>query len=1289
MFKLAGRHEWEAWTKDIRLQLNEQLRCLDVRMEAQVALVAELQDFFRRRAELELDYSKSLDKMARSIQLRHKEQKQKREQWPLFSSYACWQQLVNETKSLSRDHAALSEVYSTHLVGRLNQVMEDVQRIYKRCREIGYETHEEILRVLHELHTTMKTYQAYQAESRQAETKLRVAEQQRNKLEVANADSRDKLARSKKYKLIEKEVNKRKSKYQEAKLKALKARNEYILCLEASNTTIHKYFVDDLSDLIDCMDFGFHNCIARALLMHCSAEEGRQRSLQSGAEQLAACVGALDSRADKQRFMESHHAAFMIPKKFEFQGQRGDESPEPELQKMLHSEMEQRLQQLQQRVTSLRTESEEVWKTLETAEASLLEMLTAKDYDCSRYFGENAVPTSRPPETVQIKLRADRQETEEFYLIKFREYLLGTSRIARLDAKQEYIRQSLLDGSNASPNPSISATKQKQARRKRIGRLQMNGQPKLFGGSLEEYLESTNQEIPLIMKSCIRVINLYGLHHQGIFRVSGSQVEINNFREWFERGEDPLADVTDASDINSVAGVLKLYLRELREPLFPIIYFEHLMELAQLESKQDFVNKMKELIASLPRPVVIVMRYLFAFLNHLSEFSDENMMDPYNLAICFGPTLVPVPEDKDQVQYQNQVNDLIKNIITFCEEIFPEDIGGTQYEKDVGDSPTDQVQEDMDSEVYPSEDESENLEATAQFDFNARSERELSFKKGDTLTLYTQVSNDWWRGALAGREGLIPDKYIMLKIKDEEREKELLKSSSEESMRRRASSSADSVLSSNNSPLMGPSANPSTWSSGAASDMSSSATTNIITDNSNASGIIASVANVPCISSSAQPIISREADSVTASRLIRVSTPTENEKHSEHHRNNMMDGPVSQISSEDSVECVDGGDSSVQQKQRGGSEEVANEESVERNALAAISSLDGIASKRGASRKQQHWKSQSVGESMMTQQQLQLSHANSLPTTTTATTTMTTTTTVTPDDETQQDQQQTTNFSANRELWQRRATSQTQLMSTTVVPATPKSSSYSRVSQEFREMRQKHTPDLVMDLPLSAQDPVGKKSASSSSLSSSDDETMMIPSSLLPPQQQQQQQTPPSRAEAATSPTGGPESPDMSTAAERFAKQNQCTLKKNTKTANTAETIAGSKLKRIETAEQHDGTGVVVVVDPENDEIIRSASSNQIAVDGGNGGGEGGGGGGGGGVPLRSPLPPRSTPKIVAKFADMHLTGGSQVVSSFKPQVKVKPTILRKPVMPFPHPHMSPELARKIEKQAQSAEQAN
>lgn len=62
---------------DIRTQLNEQLRCLDYRMETQISVVGELQDFFRRRAEVELDYSKNLDKLSKSLLARHKEQKQK------------------------------------------------------------------------------------------------------------------------------------------------------------------------------------------------------------------------------------------------------------------------------------------------------------------------------------------------------------------------------------------------------------------------------------------------------------------------------------------------------------------------------------------------------------------------------------------------------------------------------------------------------------------------------------------------------------------------------------------------------------------------------------------------------------------------------------------------------------------------------------------------------------------------------------------------------------------------------------------------------------------------------------------------------------------------------------------------------------------------------------------------------------------------------------------------------------------------------------------------------------
>ena len=75
------------------------------------------------------------------------------------------------------------------------------------------------------------------------------------------------------------------------------------------------------------------------------------------------------------------------------------------------------------------------------------------------------------------------------------------------------------------------------------------------------------------------------------------------------------------------------------------------------------------------------------------------MMEPYNLAICFGPSLLPIPESKDQVQYQNLVNELMKHIILWHEEIFPRGDGGPVYEKylsqrchqaeEIGEAPSD------------------------------------------------------------------------------------------------------------------------------------------------------------------------------------------------------------------------------------------------------------------------------------------------------------------------------------------------------------------------------------------------------------------------------------------------------------------------------------------------------------------------------------------------------------------------------------------------------------------------
>ena len=57
---------------------------------------------------------------------------------------------------------------------QVNIIIREFSFILQKCREIGYEIHEEVLKVLHELHTAMKTHHNYQTEFRTAESKLQV-----------------------------------------------------------------------------------------------------------------------------------------------------------------------------------------------------------------------------------------------------------------------------------------------------------------------------------------------------------------------------------------------------------------------------------------------------------------------------------------------------------------------------------------------------------------------------------------------------------------------------------------------------------------------------------------------------------------------------------------------------------------------------------------------------------------------------------------------------------------------------------------------------------------------------------------------------------------------------------------------------------------------------------------------------------------------------------------------------------------------------------------------------------
>jgi SLIT-ROBO Rho GTPase activating protein len=61
----------------------------------------------------------------------------------------------------------------------------------------------------------------------------------------------------------------------------------------------------------------------------------------------------------------------------------------------------------------------------------------------------------------------------------------------------------------------------------------------------------------------------------------------------------------------------------------------------------------------------------------------------------------------------------------------------------------------------------EMVEAVALFDYNGRTNKELSFKTNQIIYIYKKINPQWWLGHIAGKNqsGFIPDGYIKLKSK--------------------------------------------------------------------------------------------------------------------------------------------------------------------------------------------------------------------------------------------------------------------------------------------------------------------------------------------------------------------------------------------------------------------------------------------------------------------------------------------------------------------------------------------
>nr|XP_009676152.1 PREDICTED: rho GTPase-activating protein 22 isoform X1 [Struthio camelus australis] len=188
----------------------------------------------------------------------------------------------------------------------------------------------------------------------------------------------------------------------------------------------------------------------------------------------------------------------------------------------------------------------------------------------------------------------------------------------------------------------------------------------IFGQRLEDtvqYERKYGQRLaPLLVEQCADFIRERGLTEEGLFRMPGQANLVKDLQDSFDCGEKPLFDSN--TDVHTVASLLKLYLRELPEPVIPFAKYEDFISCGQLLSKDEGegTQELVKQVKNLPQANYNLLKYICKFLDEVQAYSSVNKMSVQNLATVFGPNILR-PKMEDPVTMMEGTS-LVQHLMT-------------------------------------------------------------------------------------------------------------------------------------------------------------------------------------------------------------------------------------------------------------------------------------------------------------------------------------------------------------------------------------------------------------------------------------------------------------------------------------------------------------------------------------------------------------------------------------------------------------------------------------------------
>ncbi|XP_069674699.1 uncharacterized protein RhoGAP93B isoform X2 [Periplaneta americana] len=198
--------------------------------------------------------------------------------------------------------------------------------------------------------------------------------------------------------------------------------------------------------------------------------------------------------------------------------------------------------------------------------------------------------------------------------------------------------------------------------------------PSMFGNTLEEVMalqkeRFPHRKLPWVQSTLSEeVLRLQGAQTEGIFRVSADVDEVNSLKNRIDHWELP-NDITDA---HAPASLLKLWYRELYEPLIPdSMYAECVNHHADPEMSVALVQRLPEINR-------LVLCYLIRFLQIFArtEVVQVTKMDASNLAMVMAPNCLRCMSEDPRIIFENARKEMafIRTLIQSLDTSFMEGV---------------------------------------------------------------------------------------------------------------------------------------------------------------------------------------------------------------------------------------------------------------------------------------------------------------------------------------------------------------------------------------------------------------------------------------------------------------------------------------------------------------------------------------------------------------------------------------------------------------------------------------